>query len=65
MSKQKSLRKPWHKPVVTRIKLNPEQAVLSCCDQYEKIPPMSMVQCFATPQVECGGGGVGQSSSSS
>jgi hypothetical protein len=28
--KQKQ-KKSWHDPVLTRVKLNPEQAVLACC----------------------------------
>jgi len=32
---------------VTRVKLNPEQAVLSCCDSAIKVEVMSPLQCHA------------------
>ncbi|MDD4294633.1 MAG: hypothetical protein PHP69_03865 [Candidatus Omnitrophica bacterium] len=32
MKKKKSSKQKWQKPELTRVKLNPEQAVLSCCD---------------------------------
>ncbi|MDD5441210.1 MAG: hypothetical protein PHZ27_03260 [Candidatus Omnitrophica bacterium] len=30
--KRKSTKQKWLNPEMTRVKLNPEQAVLSCCD---------------------------------
>ncbi|MDD4294534.1 MAG: hypothetical protein PHP69_03350 [Candidatus Omnitrophica bacterium] len=32
MKKQANKKQKWSKFIITKIKLNPEQAVLSCCD---------------------------------
>ena len=42
----------WHSPIISRIKLNPEQAVLACCNATSKIA-RSAVQCSRA----CPGGG--------
>ncbi len=44
MNERERVQKPKFKPVVTRVKLNPEQAVLQC-------------NCYATGQVGVFGGG--------
>jgi hypothetical protein len=53
----KKKKKAWHKMTVTRVKLNPEQAVLTCCDAAGKILQGSSEQCVYWGQVseQCGG----------
>ena len=48
---KKKKKKPFHKMTVTRIKLNPEQAVLSCCDANDKDLVHGVSQCERTPCV--------------
>ncbi|MDD5069864.1 MAG: hypothetical protein PHV17_03965 [Candidatus Omnitrophica bacterium] len=38
-------KRKFKKMVITRIKLNPEQAVLACCDSILRIPAKSIIQC--------------------
>ncbi|MCX5713919.1 MAG: hypothetical protein NT033_03730 [Candidatus Omnitrophica bacterium] len=59
---QKKKKETWRKPVVTRVKLNPEQAVLSCCDNTSKGATYSVYnyQCHSwAPPGGCDGGGKG------
>ena len=45
MKKKKSSKQKWQKPELTRVKLNPEQAVLSCCDSINKDNNIGSNQC--------------------
>ncbi|MDD4294682.1 MAG: hypothetical protein PHP69_04130 [Candidatus Omnitrophica bacterium] len=50
-SKEKSTKKgEWINPLLTRVALNPEQAVLSCCDSLDRM--MNGSQC---EEIACGG----------
>ena len=46
----------WEGFKITRVKLNPEQAVLSCCDQARRLPLieswacLSFVPCYGSTQ---------------
>ncbi|MDD5081608.1 MAG: hypothetical protein PHC58_06435 [Candidatus Omnitrophica bacterium] len=45
------MKKKWIKTEVTKIRLSPEQAVLSCCDNTARIQiigPASSAQCVGT-----------------
>ena len=48
----------WIKPELTRVALNPEQAVLSCCDAVVRGVQMVafpyLEQCFSGEGTECG-----------
>ncbi|MFA7114687.1 MAG: hypothetical protein WC214_04415 [Candidatus Omnitrophota bacterium] len=48
------LRKNWLKPEIIRIKLKPEQAVLSCCDSAGRANTFGEIQCWAIV-VDCNG----------
>ncbi|MDD4294726.1 MAG: hypothetical protein PHP69_04360 [Candidatus Omnitrophica bacterium] len=37
MKKEKANKLKWQKTGLTRVQLNPEQAVLSCCEQIERL----------------------------
>ncbi|MDD4295227.1 MAG: hypothetical protein PHP69_06930 [Candidatus Omnitrophica bacterium] len=65
---KKTCKQKWQKPEMTRIKLNPEQAVLSCCDAGQKLIITEltgiMFQCMTESQAgNCGGSGGAYSSS--
>lgn len=42
-------KKAWKKMEITRVKLNPEQAVLSCCDVSVKGRVTDVTQCVPEP----------------
>jgi len=42
----------WSKFIITKIKLNPEQAVLSCCNFSSKAGVTGSIQCY--PGMICG-----------
>ncbi|MDD4295324.1 MAG: hypothetical protein PHP69_07450 [Candidatus Omnitrophica bacterium] len=54
MKKKQIPPKKWVKTEVVRIKLNPEQAVLSCCDSQDKRNTLGGTQCSTG---NCGTGG--------
>ncbi|MFA7114537.1 MAG: hypothetical protein WC214_03635 [Candidatus Omnitrophota bacterium] len=61
MNKKTIKNKKWITPEIIRIKLNPEQAVLSCCDSSLKIAIYSEIQCMTL--TVCGGSMEGHLSS--
>ncbi|MDD5081069.1 MAG: hypothetical protein PHC58_03630 [Candidatus Omnitrophica bacterium] len=46
MKKDFNNKQKWQKPEITKIKLNPEQAVLSCCDLTLRAAVYWSWQCF-------------------
>lgn len=50
-------KKPKFKPIITRVKLNPEQAVMSCCAQPQKGrgSPEPVYQCISAEFCPAGG----------
>ncbi|MDD5441218.1 MAG: hypothetical protein PHZ27_03310 [Candidatus Omnitrophica bacterium] len=46
MKKKKSSKQKWQKPELTWVALNPEQAVLSCCESSERGANFGSLQCF-------------------
>lgn len=56
MATKPNKKRPWGKgPVITRVKLNPEQAVLGCCKDSSWHPTQNPGGPSCTPQ-SCGGG---------
>ena len=55
---RKMIRRSWVKLEITKVKLNPEQAVLSCCDAVVRGVQMVafpyLEQCFSGEGTECG-----------
>ena len=51
-SKKLNKKKNWIIPEVSRIKLNPEQAVLSCCDNSNKIMVTTTAMTTVNPSVQ-------------
>ncbi len=49
-------KKSWRTPVITKIKLNPEQAVLSCCDSTDRAKGMGQYDTQCTTGPACGSG---------
>ena len=58
----KNKNKKWIKPEMARIKLNPEQAVLSCCDNVSRLIMKSWAGCMV---MTCAGSPSGDYSPSS
>ncbi|MDD5441546.1 MAG: hypothetical protein PHZ27_05010, partial [Candidatus Omnitrophica bacterium] len=57
MKKNITKKNNWHCPEITRIALNPEQAVLSCCDSITRVQFMAMwdEQCMReSASLQCG-----------
>ncbi|MDD4294338.1 MAG: hypothetical protein PHP69_02365 [Candidatus Omnitrophica bacterium] len=48
MKKEIVNKNKWFKPEISKIKLNPEQAILSCCDALTRVAvvaPWNLTQC--------------------
>lgn len=53
-------KKVWSKPEITKIKLNPEQAILACCSiasAYKKTAPLNNYCSGSSGAQPCGTGG--------
>ncbi|MDD5070954.1 MAG: hypothetical protein PHV17_09530 [Candidatus Omnitrophica bacterium] len=58
MTKKAKTKRPWKEMKICKVALNPEQAVLSCCDSVQRVQlwGASSGQCDGTVEV-CGLGG--------
>jgi len=63
MAKEQKGKRPWKKMEICKVKLNPEQAVLSCCDSVRRQEVMTGGQCDAPLICTTGAGGLNAVSS--
>ncbi|MFA7114617.1 MAG: hypothetical protein WC214_04045 [Candidatus Omnitrophota bacterium] len=65
MKKKRIHKQAWQKPELIKIRLNSEQAVLSCCDNSGRAMQygsMGSFKCVATAYMNCGSGSSSPSS---
>ncbi|MDD5081337.1 MAG: hypothetical protein PHC58_05020 [Candidatus Omnitrophica bacterium] len=56
MKKKANKKKKWNKPGLTRVALNSEQAVLSCCDSMLRVDVLTLARATAQClRVTCAG----------